>query len=430
MADDDIYGNKSKYERFKNNLNDLLDPKLRSKYKYYCKSPENLQYFNQLFIHFEAKDLSFIRRLRMLQTMKFIVYFTKKDLKTCDRSDINQLMSHMHNTYNTPRSKETFIMDLKLIWKVLFPEKDEKGRQDETIVPYPVRHISTKVDISRQKLRKDKLTGEEFEKLLNYFSNNPQLQAFITLSLESLARPQELLYLKIGDAELYNNYAKIFISEHGKEGTGLLQCIDSYPYLLKWLNQHPLKNDKKAFLFINTGNTNTLKQSRPENINKHIRKACKDLNIDKPITCYSLKRNGVTIRRLRGESDLEIQHAARWTSTDQLKTYDLSNQDEAFKIALEKKGIIKPDSQTAKTLKTKTCPFCNEKAGFGEIICNKCQHPLDRDLILSEKQKDEEIERLKQSVTNINSQFETIKQQIMQELTEQILQTKQVQESL
>ena len=76
---------------------------------------------------------------------------------------------------------------------------------------------------------------------------------------------------------------------------------------------------------------NRCKQMKPKNVNKMIRKACKDLQIDKPITCYSLKRNGVTMRRLRGESDVEIQHAARWTSTKQLKTYDLSSQDEAFK---------------------------------------------------------------------------------------------------
>ena len=423
MAEDDIYNSKGKYERFKNNLNSLLIPPSESggRYKYYCKNSDNLQYFKRLFTHLEAKDLSFIRRNRILQTMRIIVSSTTKNLSECNRDDINKIMALMHSTHNSPESKKTFIRNLKYTWKTLFPEADEKGRPDETIVPYTVRHISGKIDKSRQKLREDKLTGEEFEQIVNYFGSDPRIQAYLTLSLESLARPQELLYVKISDVECHANYAKIFISEHGKEGTGLLQCIDSYPYLTKWLNLHPQKKHKKAFFFINTGNTNTLKQLKPTNINKMLRKACKDLNINKPITCYSLKRNGVTLRRLRGESDMEIQHAARWTSTKQLKTYDLSNQDEAFKLALEKRGLIKSDKQSTNKLEIRTCSFCGEKAGFGEISCPKCKRTLDRDIVVSEIKKDEEIQTLKETITKMNSQVGNIKQEILRELTQEIL---------
>jgi integrase len=426
MAEDDIYGSKSKYLKFKANLDVFLTPPSTSDRcrKYYCKNKENLQYFKQLFTHFESIDLSFIRRLRILQSFKFIANYSTKKLADLERSDINQIMAFMHNTYNRPKSKETFVRDFKHTWKILFPELDEKGRPDETIVPYVVRHISGKVDKSKEKLRQDKFTLDEFERIINYFSKDPRMQAYLTLSLESLARPQELLYVKVGDVEMYDNYAKVFISEHGKEGVGLLQCIDSYPYLLKWLNEHPQKKDKRAFLFVNTGNTNTCQQLKPLNVNKMIRKACKCLNIDKPITCYSLKRNGVTIRRLRGETDMEIQHAARWTSTKQLKTYDLSNQDEAFKIALEKRGLIKSEEQGSETIKTKECPYCNEIVGFGEIICHKCKHPIGREAVLKEKQKDEYIKKLESNISDMENKFSNIKQEVMEELMQHIVDKK------
>ena len=426
MTEDDIYGSKGRYEQFKNNLDSFLIPpsKKRKGYKYYCKNQENLQYFKKLFMHFEAKDLSYIRRLRIIQTLKLVVYHATKDFKDLERKDIDRIMAIMHNTYNSPKSKETFIIDLKLIWKILFPETDEKGRPDETLMPYTVRHLSSKIDKSRQKLRNDKLTLEEFEQIVDYFSSDPRIQLYLTLSLESLVRPQELLYVRLENVERHDSYAKVFISEHGKEGTGLLQCIDSYPYLIKWLNQHPQKNNGKAFLFINTGNTNTLKQLKPSNINKMIRKACKDLKINKPITCYSLKRNGVTMRRLRGESDMEIQHAARWTSTKQLKTYDLSSQDEAFKLALEKRGLLKQNKHSEKGLKTKICFFCNEKAGFSEINCPKCKRPLDRNTVLEQQNKDEKIQNLKMTIESMDSKFENLKQEILRELTGEILQAR------
>jgi len=421
MAEDDIYGSKKKYEKFKDNLNSLLAPKSsehkRGSYKYYCRNPQNIEYFKSLFTHFEARDISFIRRLRLLQTMKMIVYHTEKKLADCERQDIDKLMAAMHNTYNSPKSKANFVTDMKHLWKLLFPELDALGRPDETVIPYVVRHVSSQIDRSRQKLRKDKLTWDDFQRLIDFFGSDPRIQAYMMLALESLGRPQELLYLKLKNIEHYTNYAKIYLADHGKEGPGLLQCIDSYPYLIRWLEIHPFKNDPEAFLFINIGHTNPGKQLRPESINKMLRQACRALGINKPITCYSLKRNGVTFRRLRGESDVEIQHVARWTSAKQLKTYDLSTQDEAYNLTLKKRGLIETgQKEITQNMQSNTCPYCNEKVGFTEKICPKCKHLLDRQAVISEQKKDEELKTLRTTVANMDARFENFKTELMAEI--------------
>lgn len=425
MAEDDIYRSQQKYEHLKAHL-DLFAlppsqrrPRRGPSGKYFCRNPLNLRYFRILFSHFESRDISFIRRNRLIQSMRLACFLTSKDLHDCTREDINQIAAGMHQIYFSPQSKQTFLKDVRHAWKILFPEKDAHGRPDETIVPYVVRHLVVKTDKSREKMRQDKLTWDEFEKVVDYFSAEPRIQAYLTLALESLGRPQELLYLKIRNVELHDDYARIYLSEHGKEGVGLLQCIDSYPYLLKWLNVHPLRKSPDAFLFINTGDTHKLCQLTPKNINRMIRTACADLGIQKPVTCYSLKRNGVTIRRLRGESDMEIQHAARWTSTKQLKTYDLSTQDEAFKRELEKRGLLpsSPDAQFT----TRTCGFCGKVSGFGEPLCQQCQRPLDRNLVRDElRGKDDEITALRTSVAEIAAAMQDFKRQVLSELASEI----------
>ena len=133
-----------------------------------------------------------------------------------------------------------------------------------------------------------------------------------------------MCYTRIQDFEIFEGYGKLHISEHGKEGTGFLQVIDSFPYMMRWYTAHPLKSDSEAFFFLNNKN----QQLTPDDVNEHLKQACTDLKIRKPITCYSFKRNGITFARLRGLSDVEIQHKARWTSTNQLKTYDLSTQED------------------------------------------------------------------------------------------------------
>ena len=403
MAQNDIYDSKTKYERFKAELNDLLVPDTRK--EYFCKNKENLAYFRKLFLHFEAQDASYVRRLRVLQVLKIIAHKTDKNLKDLAREDFDEIVAFV-NERSSPKTVSDFKRDIKRIWKIILPDMDERGRPDETVCPYVVRHLKTAIDKSRQVSRKDRLTWEEIEILVAYFSGKPCLQAYLMIALESLARPQELLWRKIKDVQLFDNYAKIHLTSHGKEGIGLLQCIDAYSYLTAWLNAHPFKANPESFLFL----TESGKQLNPPAINKNLRIACERLQINKPVTCYSLKRNGVSLRRLRGDSDLEIQRAARWTSTKQLKTYDLTDQEDAFTIALVKRGLKEPSAGYEHLLpKTRPCFYCREPNKFTDVTCRNCGRPLDRRKIM-EVEKEAELNALREfmNIPQIKELFTTV----------------------
>ena len=72
MAEDDIYGNKAKYELFRDNFEFWLSPKGRSKgkrgkeRKYICLNSKNFGYFRKLMTNFESRDISYIRRMMPL----------------------------------------------------------------------------------------------------------------------------------------------------------------------------------------------------------------------------------------------------------------------------------------------------------------------------------------------------------------------------
>lgn len=431
MAEDDIYGNKKKFENFKSNLNLLLlPPHKRTKYaensKYFCINSKNLEYFRKLFNVFEVRDMSYVRRMRLSFTFKMIVAATKKDLaeidRKCDRDEINNIVVFGYHSYKSNESRIDFIKHFKFMWKHLFPEKDEKGRVDETLVPYVVRHLKPKADKSREKRRRDKLTYEEFESIVQYFSNDAQMQFYLTFANESLVRPQEACYIHLQDVQLHDNYAKIYLSEHGKEGVhGFLRCIDSFPYLMSWLEKHPLRNKEDAFLLVTEGRKNRGSQQSPHNLNRRIRNACKKLGINKPITAYSLKRNGVSFKRLAGYSDAEIQHIARWTSTKQLQTYDLTDADDTFKIALMRKGLISVDEKHKAIMpELKKCGFCGKQNAFTNFVCENCKRPLDRSRIIEEeKKKESEISELK-------SQMEELKLMVMQIAKKEIVNVEKV----
>lgn len=374
MAEDDIYGNKRRYEDFVKNLDKLATKSTRR--KYHCKNKANLKYFKKLIRSFEVNDTSYIRRLSLLHTMKFLNYYINCDLKDVNCVNKEEIIIKCRKAFrptNLPRKER----DIRYIGRVLF---------DEDKIPKFFKDFKIKVDISRQKARKDKLTYEEFEKIIKFFSDDAVLQAYLSVAFETLSRPQETMFIKIKDLELFDDYAILTVSEHGKEGVKRLLCIDSFPYLIKMYKQHKDSKNNSAFLFLNEYG----KQLTPFAVNKKLRNACNRLKIDKPITCYSLKRFGVTFRRLNGDDDVTIQKIAGWRSTKQLKTYDLSNQEDVFRRELAKRGMIK-DKTLKHVPKTKPCQYCGEIVGFADSICNKCNHILDRNLIKEKIKKDEEL---------------------------------------
>ena len=391
MVENDIYNNEKKYLKFKNDYTTLAVPNFNKMRKYYCRNKENLKHFQRLFNHFEANDISYVRRMRLIESFKVILFVTEKLLEECTRDDINQIVAYAYSNFKSAKTVSDFKTDLKFMWKLILPDPDIYGRPDETMTPYVVRHLTSKVDKSRQTERKDKLGNNpleihrNFQKLVASFHAETHMQAYLMLVWDSLARPQEILYLKRGNVHLRDGYADIFLTEHGKEGIKRIQCFDSFPYIVEWLNRHPLKDDD-AFLFVNTRD---MKQLKPVTINKKIRTKLKQLNINIPITSYSIKRNGITYLDILGVPATDIQHRAGWTSTKQLQIYSKKDQDVAFKKRLADAGKLS-DYEAQKYKQsvdlTQKCSSCGTLNKFTDEYCSSCRNPLFLDIGRSSKE--------------------------------------------
>lgn len=408
MTKNDIYDSKSRYETQLQLFKDYLKTgvyQTTRKNKYSIANKVNVPYVLKYMEILESLNTSYIRRLRALQSLKPVLHHCRKDLKEVTRDDITKILIEVGKVYSA-KSRADFIRDLKIFWKRTLPDLDDKGRVDDTLVPYVVRHLSCKVDKSHEQSKKDRFTPDEFHALLNYFERDKRMQAFLTVALESLARPQELLYCKIQDIEHGDGWGKIHLSSHGKEGLGILQVIDSYPYLARWLAEHPLRSDKSSFIFINTSDRYRNGQLKPAMLNKLIKQACKDLKINKPITAYSLKRNGITFRRIKGESDLEIQHAARWSSTKMLKTYDKSNQQDAFKKQLARRGLIKEEQFKDLYPKQKTCVYCDTFNPFAASHCSTCKRSLHPEEVQSRIQEDKGLQAKLDNIMKVQERLD------------------------
>lgn len=92
------------------------------------------------------------------------------------------------------------------------------------------------------------LTEEEIKKLID-FAPSVQEKALIATLYESGCRIGELIFLKIGHVKFDDHGAQLFVT--GKTGLRRVRVVASVPYLIEWLNKHPLKDDSEAFFWTN-----------------------------------------------------------------------------------------------------------------------------------------------------------------------------------
>lgn len=402
MAQNDIYNSQKQWQTITKKIENGTYLKKDKKTKYYIKNPTNLKYFKKLIEEFNYQDISYIRRIQLFKALRITCFFSKKDIKDLNRNDVKKIITKTNTILKTTITRRTFVDLNKHIWKTLFPELDHKGRPDETLVPYAWR-VKIKYDKSTKSDRPDKFTDTEFLKIMKRLNNDPRMQLWFSMIYYNLARPQELSYVDLDNVELFDNYARIRIASHGKEGTKTLQLIDNFYYLAQWLNKHPFwkDGDKKGKpLFLTMGNNSRYNRMGPKHANKVLRRVCKELGINKPISNYSFKRNGVTQKVLTGETPQSIQKTAGWTSVDQLKTYDLSSQEEFLEEELIKKGIIEADTKHKKKLVNyKLCGFCNEINVLTNDLCSNCKRPLNReDILKAEAEKDQKIAQMEETM--------------------------------
>src|SRR3989344_8422603 len=128
MVEDDIYRSKETYKLYVQHLEEIVLKPASAKQIYYSKNAANLKYFQRLIPHFEAKDLSYVRRVRYFNMLKFICWATEKDLKDCDRQDIDKVMALAHQRLKSPEKISNLVPMMRCLWMFLFLVRDAHGR--------------------------------------------------------------------------------------------------------------------------------------------------------------------------------------------------------------------------------------------------------------------------------------------------------------
>lgn len=142
---------------------------------------------------------------------------------------------------------------------VWLEDRDERHFSDELKVRMQAQQFykyvaKIKVKTKRLKVTENHVITDVMCNKLVEACNHLRDRAFIKLLHETGARAGEILGIKLGDIEIKENSAEIQVD--GKTGPRPIPIAQSVPLLTQYMNLHPMKNNKDAYLWLSISTRN------------------------------------------------------------------------------------------------------------------------------------------------------------------------------
>jgi site-specific recombinase XerD/ribosomal protein L40E len=323
----------------------------------------------ELILEFEkklvSKGLSTPRIEKYVETLTKIGEILGKDFDAATKRDIEDLVFKIERSDRSPWTKHTYKVILKRFYRWL------KGGDEE--YPEEVRWIKTTFKARDELLPEDLLTEEDVMRLVEACSN-PRDKAFIITLYESGARIGEVGSMRIRDVSFEESYARLMLK--GKTGARRVIVVAATPYLQTWIQNHPLRNDPDAPLWVNIGTVNRSKAMSYPALAKILKVAAERAGLSKKVHPHKLRHSRATFLASK-LTEAQMNQVFGWKQgSDMPSIYvHLSGRDLDDAI-LGVYGLKKVEEKEPK-LKPKICPRCNTSNAIEARFCMKCGLALD-----------------------------------------------------
>jgi len=313
--------------------------------------------------------LSLSRTERYMQILKSWALIFKEDF---DKATKEQVMDYVRviqeNERYSPWTKATYKSMLKRFYKWL------KNTEDE--FPAEVKWMKTVVKLSDRKLpaNGDLLTEEEVKKLIN-LADHPRDKALISTLYESGARIGELATLQIGNVKV-DEYGAI-LNVEGKTGARPIRIVSSFPYLATWMQNHPLKDDANAPLWINVGTKRHNLLMQYPNILYMLKMLFKKAGIQKRFNPHMFRHSRATFLADH-LTEFQMNQYLGWVQGSGMPaTYIHMSGKKIDGSILDLNGVKKEENHKESTMNPSICQKCDMINVHDAKFCTKCGGIMD-----------------------------------------------------
>lgn len=289
----------------------------------------------------------------------------KKDFRKASKTDIENYINTLNKNSNSVRDWAK--LAIKVFYRWLLTGKTNKASPFPELVSWLKINYKAQTPIKQD----DCLTNTE-EKLLLDGCTTVRDRAFVSLLLDTGVRAGEALEIRIEDVKLEGSepYVKIRHSKtEAKAGLREVGIVDAFQDLKAWMQQHPQKNNGKAFLFV------PLRAKGKEKIRDYltvpqmwamITTTAKRAGIGKDVWTHLLRHTSITEAVVSGVNMPMANASYGWTGHKMFLRYGHPTGKDSAKHKRRMRGL---EVATDEEKKARVCWRCQNINPWAADVC-------------------------------------------------------------
>ena len=388
-----------------------LSPKM---YQLYC------DYSDELLLNAHSTGG---RKKILVQFVAIVTRYKIEDLKTITPERIKEIVLEIMKRHSNNGQETWYSADMKKQVRMMI-RFAKTGSHLQAVTGDLPELLFIKCRKIKDKLsREDLPTDDDCQQILRACSDSLMDRAMLSVHMEAGTRIKELLSMQIKHVVIDEYGAMIAVD--GKTGARKIRIVSSVPYLVKWINAHPYKDDRNHALFISTFNTKFLGQGLSYGgFQAKLKKIVKNAGIDKRVHSHLFRHKAIT--DLAGKlTEPESRKRYGWSKSSNMPSRytHMNNQDVDDKM-LKIYGLKKRVEEEEPTFLE--CHSCHAKHPLDTKFCEACMKPLD--VVEAERMENEskqhneammyELLRREKSKESKNRRGEKLKQQLQDQQKE------------
>jgi integrase/recombinase XerD len=310
-----------------------------------------------------------------------------KTFDEATKEDIIKIVEKIEESDFAAWTKHGYKLTIKKFWKWL------RGINGEAYPP-EVEWISLSMrgTGANHKLPEEILSPEDIKRISSA-ATNVRDRAIVAVLYESGCRIGEFLGLSVKNVAFDSHGAMIIVS--GKTGMRRVRLVASAPALGMWLENHPLKEDPEAPLWISFATNYRNNRLNYRGTNNVLRELAKKANIKKRVNPHAFRHARAT-HLASNLTEAQMKELFGWIQASKMASIyvHLSGRD-VDNALLELYGLKAPDDGSKSTKDMiKVCPRCSERNRWDSKFCQRCAMVLDVDTARQMERAEDIVSRL------------------------------------
>lgn len=382
-------------------------------------STENSELITKYDREMVRQSIAIATRQKHLRTLLGLTRMLQKDWITVTKDDMENLVYEIMQRHSDESGKETnYSYDHKKVLKI-FMRWMKLGSREFTEVGDPPETAQIRMKKVKDRIiREDLLTDDDISRLLFACGENARDRALIDCHYEGGTRPGEILSILIKHVKFDQYGANLHVD--GKTGPRTVRLVKSTPSLANWMSIHPFKDNPESPVWINLTKNHYGEQFTYPAARAMFSRRAKLAHLDKRVNLNMFRHSEATnSAKFMTEAQLRKRHGWSPESKMPSRYVHLINAD--VDDAIFKQLGIKKEEDIPNT--PKKCHICDMPNAHDAKMCSKCGKVLDlKTAIENEEKNEEEKLSLKEEVTYLKNNMETVVKQKMEEYNTKFMQ--------